>query len=639
MITSSRVRTSAVVGALAIALASVPTAAAHAGQVSPYSHDYAFPAVSADDVYFAGWTPTTGTELFVTDGTDAGTRLVRDLYPGVRSGFEAGYSFDPEFTRVGDLTFFVAHSAKRWQLWRTDGTEAGTFRLTEHYGRPTELTAVGDRLYFTDIGMLMTSDGTVEGTYATGGDESAGLIINPYSLEVVGDDLILLANPEFQGVYEGVDIWRITGLEQGGRIGRIPVEDGDARIATDIRDLGDGRFGYLLYRPGSGKLLVTTSDGTEAGTRTYGAFSTLDIDSVVGFDGELFMTSYVVRDAGIDQRLWRTDSATGELVQVQKSLQGAEDNVAGITATADRLWVTRYDRGTKRETVYSTTDAATAPAKVADLDVTTRRIRNHTHAAAAVGDRLWVQQNGKLWLADATTASATALRATGVRSDQLTYAGLAATPEFAVLAYSDASVSGRVILSGGTTATTRQALPLAIPPAQPRPTIRGTAQVGKTLEVLVGKYSGTLPTFTYQWYRNGVLIEGATAKKYVITERDRGWRLSARVTASRPGFFPSLSTSANTATVPRVFTTVGTPFITGTPEVGATLTAGRGTWSPTANYAFQWFANGVRISGATSQKWTVTAGALGKQITVRVTGSRSGYLSETRTSEPVTITD
>ena len=62
-----------------------------------------------------------GRELWKTDGTEAGTVLVKDIQPG-------GYDSDPSYlTDVGGTLFFTAddgiHGA---ELWKTDGTEAGT---------------------------------------------------------------------------------------------------------------------------------------------------------------------------------------------------------------------------------------------------------------------------------------------------------------------------------------------------------------------------------------------------------------------------------------------------------------------------------------------------------------------------------
>ncbi|MBT0993305.1 lamin tail domain-containing protein [Cellulomonas sp. DKR-3] len=75
-----------------------------------------------------------------------------------------------------------------------------------------------------------------------------------------------------------------------------------------------------------------------------------------------------------------------------------------------------------------------------------------------------------------------------------------------------------------------------------------------------------------------------------------------------------------------------TPTISGTAAVGSTLRAVTGTWTPGTTLAFSWFANGTRITGATSPTLTLAPAQLGKRITVRVTGSLAGHTAAARTS-------
>lgn len=77
--------------------------------------------------------------------------------------------------------------------------------------------------------------------------------------------------------------------------------------------------------------------------------------------------------------------------------------------------------------------------------------------------------------------------------------------------------------------------------------------------------------------------------------------------------------------------------IGGTPQVGTTLTASPGSWTPAPTLSYQWYAGGVAVSGATSRTYTPVAADYGKQLTVRVTAKRSGYASVAVTT-PATAT-
>lgn len=63
------------------------------------------------------------------------------------------------------------------------------------------------------------------------------------------------------------------------------------------------------------------------------------------------------------------------------------------------------------------------------------------------------------------------------------------------------------------------------------------------------------------------------------------------------------------------------PAITGTAQVGQTLTSTTGTWSGSPTFARQWKAAGVAISGATAATYVPLIGDIGKVITVTVTAT------------------
>lgn len=70
--------------------------------------------------------------------------------------------------------------------------------------------------------------------------------------------------------------------------------------------------------------------------------------------------------------------------------------------------------------------------------------------------------------------------------------------------------------------------------SSPRPRISGTRRVGELLTAKPGTWAPK-PTFSYQWYRSGHKIVGATAKTYLLTTLDEGKKIRVRVKADGIG--------------------------------------------------------------------------------------------------------
>jgi hypothetical protein len=63
--------------------------------------------------------------------------------------------------------------------------------------------------------------------------------------------------------------------------------------------------------------------------------------------------------------------------------------------------------------------------------------------------------------------------------------------------------------------------------------------------------------------------------------------------------------------------------------VGQKLAAASGSWTPTPSHpSYQWYRNGTAISKATKAGYRLTSKDRGKAIKVRVTATRSGYVTK-----------
>jgi hypothetical protein len=179
-------------------------------------------------------------------------------------------------------------------------------------------------------------------------------------------------------------------------------------------------------------------------------------------------------------------------------------------------------------------------------------------------------------------------------------------------------------------AAPRAAVPFTVAPT---PTITGKPVVGAQLIAVPRAWKPVGARLTYQWSSGDQVIARATLSRYTVTAQDAGRAITVKVTATRTGNVSAVKTSAPTAPVTRAaFRTVAAPTITGTATVGAALTAKPGTWSPAASFGYVWSRDDVRIPGATAATYRLTQADAGTRITVSVTGTKTGYDAQARTS-------
>ena len=81
------------------------------------------------------------------------------------------------------------------------------------------------------------------------------------------------------------------------------------------------------------------------------------------------------------------------------------------------------------------------------------------------------------------------------------------------------------------------------------PTISGTLTVGSTLTAKPGTWGPSPVTLTYQWYRAGVAISGATSSTYKLVAADKGTGIKVKVTGTKTGYTTVAKTSAQTAAI------------------------------------------------------------------------------------------
>lgn len=219
-------------------------------------------AVFKGVLYFAADGGPTETELWKSDGTAAGTERVATVRV-IES--DPSEEIIQGLMPVGDKLYFFAGSdyAKRWDLWKSDGTGPGTVRvsrlglMTSDYSMgPGTLVPSGNMVYFTAgaDGSLWRSDGTEKGTLSLKSSANARFLtaLNGKLLFSAWDDA------------SGFELWRSDGTVTG----TVLVDDirpGKDSSAPFWMTVVDGKVLFSAETTESGRELWT-SDGTQEGT-------------------------------------------------------------------------------------------------------------------------------------------------------------------------------------------------------------------------------------------------------------------------------------------------------------------------------------------------------------------------------------
>ena len=193
-------------------------------------------------------------------------------------------------------------------------------------------------------------------------------------------------------------------------------------------------------------------------------------------------------------------------------------------------------------------------------------------------------------------------------------------------------------------------------PATGAPTITGTAQVGQTLTAdttaIVDADGLTNVSYTYQWIRvdggTETNIASATASTYTLVAADLGTTIKVTVSFTDDASNAETLTSAATAAVSAAANNLatGAPTITGTAQVGQTLTAGTtgimdADGLTNVSYTYQWIrvdgGTETNISGATASTHTLVAADQGTTIKVRVSFTDDASNAETLTSTATAV--
>lgn len=400
-----------------------------------------------------------GMEPWASDGTEVGTRLLKDVVSG-----PAGSSWGG-LTAVGTSFVFPAYvSANIAEMWRSDGTEAGTFPVGSlGYSCRVQITPVGDALFFaTDRGSagcgLWKTDAA--GTPASIVSDS---VSSPSDLVSFGGALYFTAPGP-----AGFSLWKTEGTSSGTEVVSVLNRE---TASSNSRLMGEVN-GSLVFFANNGKDVsgLWRSDGTDAGTQPIspvvlsggGLLPTVEL--FAPFRGSFFFGG---NDGVHGGELWRTDGtpAGTRLVKDIAVAGGAKfpqvqsSNPCGLTAVGDTLYFSANE-GDHGQGLWKTDGTESGTVLIKDLAL-------DCYSGPSVGltpfnGLVYFSSGNGLWRTDGTNSGTELIRPIGVKNltsanGRLIFYGSGA-PEGNGLWASDGTAAGTVLLqplSGGPFARTR----------------------------------------------------------------------------------------------------------------------------------------------------------------------------------------
>ena len=393
-----------------------------------------------------------GSQLWITEGTESTTSLVKAIFPGDDAGMR-------EFTRVGDLMFFTADdgSGHDQQLWVSDGTESGTQRLTDSstHKFARELTHVDEMLYFRamdesiDRLALWTSDGTVGGTERVVAND---LTSDSIALLTSFNDDLFFAYRDSAGI--GTELWRSRPGGSTGVFANIQAGGGLGSLYT-CPDRMVEMNGYLYFSANDGvggnNCALWRTNGQRVGGEGH-VEKVMDVSpdstnfgpiKMVATDDRLFFLTRGSSLEDVDSAIWVSDGTEQGTERVFASNDDYQVLVGDQTEPTGHLmgaggyayfYVRDLNRHDSNALQLWVTDGTEAELFV---DLERSILGDHRISKAVSGDRLYylalrpdtaddlVTPNNGLWVAEGkqTTLLPTGIRTTGTSGIPLLPAG------------------------------------------------------------------------------------------------------------------------------------------------------------------------------------------------------------------------
>lgn len=436
----------------------------------------------ADKFIFGANNGTTGNELWVSDGSPEGTKLLKDIYPGATWSNFGGLAA----TGDGRAIFYANEPSKPSEIWITDGSAAGTRVLadpdpsSDQYADPfyytplgkgtfvfsgsdkehgrelwrTDLTATGTKL------VLEIQSGFTDADPIFGGPFPKGS--NPSEFTPLGNGKVLFSAFDDQHRNE---LWITDGTAGGTKLLKNinPDVDGETFGSTPdhFTKLPNGKFLFVAADgASSGALWIT--DGTSAGTRlvkdvNWTRVGGADQPSVVLPNGKMVFAA-APQGNSLDFELWVSDGTSPGTHLLKEIRPGTTyddaSTPAGFKLFGDKALfsATNADKVRQLWITDGTSGGTTLLSAAATVPNSFTRLGDGRAVFAATDPT----HGNELWITDGTTKGTKLVANINANSAGSSPTGFFTLSDGRVLFSADDGVSGRELwVTNGTAAGTK----------------------------------------------------------------------------------------------------------------------------------------------------------------------------------------
>lgn len=323
-------------------------------------------------LYFVKYDKMYGTELWKSNGTDEGTKLVSNVFKGATSSFPAYLT-----AFYGKLFFTAADAVHGNEIFITDGTDKGTrlvkdintvttpgsnagFSFFINYGfnsmeaiKGNVLFGAYDRIHGNE---LYKSNGTAEGTFLLN-EILPGEAGYPEKYDfITKDNEVYFLATDFT-VYS---IYKTDGTKQGLR--KVTPEYGNIQ-SYGVAD--NGLVFYVVYNSNTGLYELWRTNGTNAGTVLLS--SALYSSNYLNIIGNTAV--FVAGDAVNGYELWRSDGSVAGTQLVKDINPGVSSGVpGGMFKYKNELYFAAYDSTTSFPSFWKTNGRKAGTIKLKNID-------------------------------------------------------------------------------------------------------------------------------------------------------------------------------------------------------------------------------------------------------------------------------